>query len=110
MQKELSKFKSLGANVAVVVRDDDKSVKNYWQEKKLEYFGIPDKNKKLSELYKQQWNLVKLGLMPAMFVIDTDGKIKFVHYSGSMKDIPDNREVLEILGKFKLEKAKKNNR
>lgn len=101
MQDELGTFKSLGANIAVVVRDNEKKVKDFWTKNKLAYIGIPDKEKKLGELYKQQWNLIKLGLMPAMFVIDTEGKIHFAYYSSNMKDISANAKVFEVLKQLK---------
>jgi len=102
MQKELDTFKSLGATIVVVVRDDAKAVKEYWKENKLSYIGIPDDDKKLGELYKQKWNLIKLGLMPALFVVDTKGTIQFSHYSSSMKDIPENTTIFEILKSMKV--------
>jgi len=99
-------FKSLGATIVVVVRDDAKSVKKFWKKNNLNYIGIPDKDKKLGNLYQQQWNLVKLGLMPAMFIIDRQATIKFAYYSSSMKDIPENSIVFELLKKMVEKKPK----
>ncbi len=109
MQKDLAQFKALSANIAVVVRDETKSVADFWAKNKLYYLGIPDNEKKLGNLYQQNWKLLKLGLMPAMFVIAQDGKIDFVHYSSSMKDIPENSTILEVLKTLKAKTSKSKN-
>jgi peroxiredoxin Q/BCP len=35
--------------------------------------------------------------MPAMFVIDKQGKIRFRHYGNSMSDIPKDEDILSLL-------------
>lgn len=40
--------------------------------------------------------LFKLGRMPAQMLIDKSGILRFVHYGGSMADIPPNTEILEL--------------
>jgi peroxiredoxin Q/BCP len=39
--------------------------------------------------------------MPAEFIIDPEGMIRFVHYGGSMSDIPEPTELLEAIEKIK---------
>jgi len=51
----------------------------------------------LGKLYGQEWNLIKLGRMPALFIIDQKGSISFAQYAKNMADIPDNKKVLQIL-------------
>ncbi|MCK4466957.1 MAG: hypothetical protein KAU60_01245 [Desulfobacterales bacterium] len=55
------------------------------------------KSHKVANLYKQQWKLAKLGLMPALFVINREGEIVFSYYSKNMKDIPANDVVIGVL-------------
>ncbi len=52
---------------------------------------------KIANLYKQHWKLTKLGLMPALFVINMAGKIVFSYYSKSMKDILANDLIIRFL-------------
>jgi len=101
MQKELNKFTALGSKIVVVIRNNAKNVNDFWKKNKLQYIGIPDKDKKLGKLYRQQWKLIKLGLMPAMFVINQQGKISYSYYSNNMKDIPENKTIFEVLKNLK---------
>jgi len=59
--------------------------------------GIPDSDGTLGKLYGQEWNLIKLGRMPALFIIDQKGTIAFAQYAKNMADIPDNKKLLQIL-------------
>ena len=40
---------------------------------------------------------MKLGRMPALFVIDRNGAVAFAQYGKSMSDIPKNSEILKLL-------------
>jgi len=35
--------------------------------------------------------------MPAQMIVDKTGVLRFVHYGHSMVDIPENKELLELL-------------
>jgi len=67
----------------------------------LPFIGCPDKNSEVADKYYQKVNLLKLGRMPAEFIIDPEGIIRFVHYGSSMSDIPEPEELLEIIDKLK---------
>jgi peroxiredoxin Q/BCP len=101
MRDDISKFEQAGAKIIVVGRHTPEEMAEYWKENNLPYMGIPDPDTKLGKLYKQQWKAMKLGLMPAMFVIGKNGKISFLHYSSSMKDIPENSKTLGEVQKLK---------
>jgi peroxiredoxin Q/BCP len=49
------------------------------------------------DLYDQEVNLFKLGRMPAQMLVDKEGMLKYIHYGHSMKDIPENSEILDII-------------
>jgi peroxiredoxin len=90
-------FVSRGASIVVVAPHARKEVEAYWKEHALPFDGIPDPGKRLGGLYRQEWKMLRLGLMPALFVVGRDGKIAWLHYSGGMSDIPENETVLEAL-------------
>jgi peroxiredoxin Q/BCP len=100
MRDDYEKFKKAGIQIVVVAKDSRKKVKSYFQENNLPYIGIPDPEGKVAGQYQQQWKIAKLGLMPAMFLIDTGGTISYLHYSSSMSDIPANKTVLEQAGRL----------
>jgi hypothetical protein len=41
--------------------------------------------------------LFKLGRMPLNCVVDIHGRIRYVHYGESMKDIPDNETFFNVI-------------
>ena len=94
MKQDYNKFIAKNASVVVVTPHDAEKTSKYFLKNNLPFYGIPDPDHKVANLYKQQWKLTKLGLMPALFVIDRAGKIVFSYYSKSMKDIPANNIVI----------------
>ncbi len=59
--------------------------------------GLPDLRSRVASRYEQEVNLFKFGRMPALFVIDQQGQIRYAHYGDSMSDIPSSEEVFSIL-------------
>ncbi len=95
MKADYGRFQEKNAVVVVVAPHPAKAVREYFEKEKLPFPGIPDPDEAIGKQYGQQWHLLKLGRMPALFVIDTGQTIRFAHYSSSMADIPDNRTVLD---------------
>lgn len=95
MRDDHEKFVALGAKVLVVTRHNLEQMKAYWKKERLPYQGIADPDGRITARYSQQWRLFRLGRMPALFVIDSKGKIVFAHYSSGMSDIPKTSTVLE---------------
>ena len=79
----------------------DRTVPNayrrYWESEKLSFVGLPDPKHTVANLYKQEVNLLKLGRMPALLIVDKEGIIRYEHYGDSMQDIPENETILNIL-------------
>jgi peroxiredoxin Q/BCP len=42
-------------------------------------------------------NLFKLGRMLAQMLVDKEGVLRYVHFGHSMKDIPENKEIFELI-------------
>jgi hypothetical protein len=45
--------------------------------------------------------------MPALIVVDMDGKIRYRHHGESMSDIPSNEELLPLLDELNKERESK---
>jgi peroxiredoxin len=97
MKKDHDLFVSRGASIVVVAPHPREEVEAYWTENALPFDGIPDPDKRLGGLYRQEWKMLRLGLMPALFVVGSGGKIAWLHYSRGMSDIPANEDVLEAI-------------
>ena len=97
MKKDFQAFRSRKTTLVVVAPHGPEKVAAYWQKEELPMIGIPDRDGKLAALYGQAWKLLKLGRMPALFVIDQNGTLVMARYSKSMSDIPQNSDVLKAL-------------
>ncbi len=97
MKEDHEKFLGKKATIVVIARHSREDVEAYWKDNALPFDAVADPDKKLGNLYGQEWKALKLGLMPALFVIGGDGKIAYAHYSTGMSDIPANDSVLEVL-------------
>ncbi len=63
----------------------------------MPFIGLSDVGNLTAKSYYQEYNLAKFGWVPAMFIIDIRGKIRYIHYGKSMADIPTNQEILSVL-------------
>ena len=77
--------------------DGPNAFRRYWEENDMPFIGLADIRSRVAEQYYQEVNLFKLGRMPALFVIDLHGAIRYAHYGDSMSDIPENEEVFAVL-------------
>ena len=97
MKRDIKQFKDKKAQIVVIAPHGTAKVKSYWEKENLPFIGIPDSDGTLGKLYGQEWNLIKLGRMPALFIIDQKGEIAFAQYAKNMADIPENTELFKIL-------------
>ncbi len=98
----MAAFTARDAVILTVGPDSPAAFKRYWENEQIPYVGLPDPKHKVANLYGQEWNIFKLGRVPALLVIDKQGLIRYQHYSASMSDIPDNQLVLSILDKIQM--------
>ena len=101
LRLDYEKFVALDAEVIVVGPDGPNAFKRYWEKEDFPYIGLADVGNRIADLYQQEVNLLKLGRMPAIFVIDREGVIRYRHYGSQMSDIPENEEILNILEAIK---------
>ncbi len=97
LRQDYSAFSEKDALVVAIGPEDSKSFAEYWQKHDLPFVGLPDPENTVLKQYGQEVNLFKLGRMPAQMLIDKNGILRYVHYGHSMKDVPPNEELLELL-------------
>jgi len=97
MRDGYSAFTTRGAEIVAVGPNDMTTFQQYWANENIPYIGLPDPDHQVARLYRQEVNLFKLGRMPLNCVVDINGRIRFVHYGTSMKDIPDNEKFLNVI-------------
>jgi len=101
MKQDIIQFTDRMAQIVVIAPHETEKVKAYWEKEHIPFIGIPDPDGKIGKLYGQEWNLIKLGRMPALFIIDQKGSIAFSQYAKNMADIPENGKLLQILDGLK---------
>ncbi len=95
-------FLNRGAEIVVVGPDGQSAFRHFWEENQMPFVGLADPKHKVADVYRQEVNLVKLGRMPALYVIDREGRIRFEHHADSMSDIPENADVLNVLDEINV--------
>ena len=97
LRQEYQEIQNRGAEVVVVGPDIADDFREYWRDHDLPFVGLPDPKHSVLKQYGQEFKILKLGRMPAQMIIDRSRIVRWVHYGHSMKDIPENREILSLL-------------
>jgi len=100
LRRGYPEFVERGIEIIAVGPEDSKSFANWWHEHQMPFEGIADPRHLIAKMYGQQVKLLKLGRMPASFLIDKDGYIRYQHFGESMMDIPGNEEILSVVDKL----------
>ena len=103
MRLDYFNFVSRGAEVLIVGPDGPRSFQRTWEKEAFPFPGLADPRHTVADVYRQEVNLLKLGRMPAVLVVDKTGQIRYQHYGESMSDIPLNQEILEFLNRLNAE-------
>jgi peroxiredoxin len=104
LRQDYPEFVRRKTEVIAVGPEDARSFADWWHRERMPFPGIPDPEHVVASAYGQQVKLLKLGRMPAMVILDTDGKIRYRHYGESMSDIPTDEEILSRLDEINGEK------
>ena len=103
MRQDHDQFTSRGVKIIALGPDGPNAFRRYWEENQLPFTGCADVRSKVADTFYQEVSLFKFGRMPAMFIIDKQGKVRWQHYGDSMSDIPENKAVLEIIDQLQAE-------
>lgn len=97
LREDYQKFVERRTEVIAVGPEDARTFATWWHDHQMPFIGIPDPKHDLARLYSQQFKLFKGGRMPALVLIDTEGKTHLTHYGDSPGDIPSSEKVLSLL-------------
>jgi peroxiredoxin len=107
LRQDYPQFVERNTEIIAIGPEDAPSFTKWWHEHQMPFTGIPDPQHVISKLYSQEFKIFKGGRMPALTVIDKDGKIRFMHYGDSMSDIPQDPEILSLLDSMNKESGQK---
>ncbi len=97
LRQDQDLFTALNTTILVVGPDNEEEFTQYFTENKLPFIGIPDPRHEILKMYGQEINVFKAGRVPAQFIIDLNGVVRFVHYGNSMSDIPTTGKIMARL-------------
>ena len=103
LRQDYQKFVESNTEVVVVGPEDAKTFSTWWHDHQMPIVGIPDPQHDIAKLYSQQFKLLRGGRLPALVVIDINGKIRLLHYADLPGDIPSDEDVLTLLEKLNQE-------
>ncbi len=103
MRQDYDKFRACEAEILCIGPEDRASFEYHWARGDHPYIGLPDPESRVAHLYGQEVKLLKFGRLPALFVIDKAGIIRYAHYADSMSDIPRNAQILGLLERINSE-------
>ena len=103
LRQDYPEFVLRNTEIIAVGPEDTVSFAAWWKQHKMPFVGIADPEHQLADLYRQEVNLLKLGRMPAQFIVDRQGLIRYQHHSTAMWDIPSNQEILQYLDNLNQE-------
>ena len=102
MRDDYEEFMRRAAVILAIGPNTDTAFRQYWENEKIPYIGLPDPEHKVARLYRQEVKIFKLGRMPLVCIVDGDGQIRYVHYGASMSDIPSNEVLLNVMDELKV--------
>ena len=105
LRHDYANFEAENTVVLVVGPEKAEAFAEYWEENDLSFIGLPDPKHSVLKLFGQEVKLFKLGRMPAQVIIDKEGIARYAHYGHSMSDIPENKELLDIIREINKEKT-----
>ena len=103
LRRDYSLFQERETIVVAVGPEEKEPFAHYWEDNHMPFIGIPDPEHRVADLYGQKVSIIKLGRMPAQMIIDKQGILRYVHYGNSMKDIPNNEEVIRLLNEIQAQ-------
>ncbi len=97
MREDYAEFVRRGAEIIVIGPEGPRRFRQVWDEQGYPFVGLADYRHTVADRYGQEVNLLKLGRMPALVVVDRAGVIRWTHFGDDMTDIPKNSQVLALL-------------
>lgn len=103
MRQDYAEFQSRGAEIIALGPDGPNAFRTYWAENTIPFIGLADVKSKVADRFNQEVKLLKLGRLPAIYVLDSEGRVRYSHFGDSMSDIPENAKVLAVLDAIKAQ-------
>ncbi|MSQ11302.1 MAG: redoxin domain-containing protein [Dehalococcoidia bacterium] len=95
MAEQHREFLEAGAQVLAIVHDSPQAARAFLAQHPSPFPLLLDATHALFEQYGVESKLASLGQRPGLFVIDSEGVVRFTHLGRQQWEIPSNPVVLE---------------
>jgi peroxiredoxin Q/BCP len=103
LREDYQEFARRGGVIVAVGPDSPEELREYWARERIPFVGLADPRHEVADRYGQEVNLLRLGRMPALLVVDAAGQIRYARYSTWMTDYPPTAELLVVLDRLLAE-------
>ncbi|MDX1664802.1 MAG: peroxiredoxin family protein [Candidatus Promineifilaceae bacterium] len=103
LRRRYQDYRRRGAELLVIGPEEREQFMRYWQRARLPFVGLPDPEHVVADRYGQEVRLSRLGRLPALVVVDREGRVAYRHYGRSMRDIPPDDEIVALLDRLNEE-------
>jgi peroxiredoxin len=110
LRQDYQKFVERNAEIITVGPEDADTFAKWWHQHEMPFIGIPDPKHEIAKVYNQQFKLIRGGRLPAMAVIDEQGKIRLMYYADLPNDIPSDEAILSLLDDINKESLSNGNK
>ena len=97
LRQDYQKFVERNSEILTVGPEDADAFTKWWHDHQMPFIGIPDPKHDIAKLYKQEFKLYKGGRLPALTVIDREGRTRLMHFGNVPGDIPTDEQILALL-------------
>jgi peroxiredoxin len=103
LRQDYQKFVERETEIMAIGPENANEFTKWWHEHQMPFIGIPDPKHDIAKLYQQEVKILKGGRLPALMVVDREGKTRFTHYADLPSDIPKDEDILNVLDNLNKE-------
>ncbi len=97
LRQDYPEFVARDVEVIAIGPDSREAFQRFWREHDIPFVGLADPKHAVADAYRQEVSILRLGRMPAQFLIDGEGRIRYYHYGRSMSDIASDEDIVARL-------------
>jgi peroxiredoxin len=100
LRGDIERFTDAGSRVVAIAPDTLEGVARFVRDNDYPFSLLADPDHATFDAYDVVNKLMSLGQRPALFVVDTEGKVRFDSIGTQQWEIPSDDNVLAVLSKL----------
>lgn len=105
LRRSYQKFVERNTEIIAVGPESSSAFADWWHKHRMPFIGIGDPKHVIAKMFGQKVKPLKLGRMPALIVVDKEGRMRNLHYGNEAWDIMTDEEVLALLDEVNAEQG-----